>query len=324
MERLTFIIQRYNPETDEKPYDKSYELDVPEGYTILDCLNDIKWQQDGTLTYNRSCRHAICGICAIRVNGRAKLACKTQVQDILDEFKSKTIKIGPLGNMKIIKDLVVDRENFWGALDKTKPYVVTEFPEHPTSETLQTKEQFKNFRDEDHCIMCGACYSDCPSVAGTGQEYWGPAALAKAFRFAVDPRDTITQERMEDLNTQHGVWECMRCYDCWQRCPKDVKPVDLIIRLRNKSFDHLNKNSNTGMRHAVSFQESTNSTGILDETHVTLRSVGLMGAIAHLPLALAFAKRGKAPSSKFMMKPSKNMDEVRKIYEAVEKNNENK
>ena len=190
----TFRIKRYNPEKQPEPYYEEFKVDATEGTTVLDCLNDIKWTQDGSLSYRMSCRSAICGSCAIKANGHAILGCQRQAEHVAD--KDDTITIEPLGNMKPIKDLVVDFKPFWDKIDKVKPYLHNETPA-PEKERTQSPEEFRLIDDASTCIMCGACYSDC-NVLEVDDNFLGPAALAKAQRFVGDSRDNATLERVKD------------------------------------------------------------------------------------------------------------------------------
>ncbi len=223
-----FEIFRYNPETDKKPYFKSYEVEVYEGMTLLDALNYIRWEIDGTLTYRRSCRSAICGSCAMKINGRTYLACKTQV---IKDIKSDHIKVEPLPGYEIIKDLVVDMDNFFDKLKRTKPYHITH-KAPPEKERLQSPEDFKFINEAADCILCGACVSACPS-SWAGKDYLGPAALLKAYKFCADTRDEGADERLAIVNDKNGVWRCHYTANCMDACPKDIKITDYIARLRN-------------------------------------------------------------------------------------------
>ncbi len=150
----TFKIYRFNPEEDKAPYYKTYEVDVQEGMTVLDTLNEIKWKQDGSLTFRRSCRHGICGSCALTINGLNKLACETQVKSL----GGGTIEIEPLRHFKVIKDLAVDMEDFFQKLEEVKPYLIAGTP--PTDqERYQSIEDRKKIDGSYECILCGACTS---------------------------------------------------------------------------------------------------------------------------------------------------------------------
>ena len=165
-----FKIKRYNPEKQPEPYFEEFELKIKPGATLLDCINEIKWTLDGSLTYRMSCRSAICGSCAVKVNGRAALACQRQAEYI--EQKNNTILIEPLGNLKPIKDLAVDMDPFWKKVDKIKPYL-HEKAGRPEKERTQSPAQFRLIDDASTCIMCAACYSDC-EVLEVDDNFLGP------------------------------------------------------------------------------------------------------------------------------------------------------
>ena len=176
---ITFKIKRYNPEKQAESYFEEFQLDDTGDLTLLDCLNEIKWTLDGSLTYRMSCRSAICGSCAVKANGHAILACQKQASHLVKD--NDTITLEPLGNMKPIKDLAVDFKPFWDKVGQVSPYLQPK-KKAPEKETKQLPEQFKLIDDASTCIMCGACYSDC-NVLEVDDSFLGPAALAKAQRF---------------------------------------------------------------------------------------------------------------------------------------------
>ena len=179
----TFVIRRYDPDTRET-YDQSFEVDVQPGQTVLDCLNAIKWEQDGTLSFRMSCRHAICGSCAMKVNGSSMLACQTQVSEAA--AGGDPVRVGPMGNQPVIKDLVVDTAKFVSQFERAQTWLEPpEGQEPPTKEYRQPVEEFDHWSHASTCIHCGACYSDC-TVAAVDENFLGPAALAKAYRFVMD------------------------------------------------------------------------------------------------------------------------------------------
>ncbi|MBD3166521.1 succinate dehydrogenase iron-sulfur subunit [bacterium] len=228
MAKRTLKIFRFNPETDDKPSYKSYTVE-PEGWwTVLDALNAIKWEQDGTLTYRRSCRHGICGSCAMQINGLNDLACEKQ----LKALPRDPIQIDPLPGFEIYKDLVVNMEPFYAALKRIKPWLINDEPP-PKRERLQSPEQFKQMGTSIACILCAACTSSCPSF-WSDQEYLGPAALLKAFRYTFDSRDMGLNDRIEQLDNKHGLWRCHKITNCFTACPKDLNPPEAISRLQRK------------------------------------------------------------------------------------------
>ena len=173
MAQQEFIIQRYNPDTDES-YEESFNVDVKPGQTVLDCLNDIKWEQDGTLSFRMSCRHAICGSCAMKVNGQSMLSCQTQVDAAAE--RGDPIRVGPQGNQNVIKDLVVDVTKFLNQFERAETWLEPyEDQEPPEKEYRQKVEEFDHWSHASTCIHCGACYSDC-TVAAIDENFLGPAA----------------------------------------------------------------------------------------------------------------------------------------------------
>jgi len=231
-EKVNVKILRYNPETDKKPYWKTYDLEVDHDSTILDILNEIHWHRDGSLAYRRSCRSAICGSCAMKVNGRNILACETSKQ----LFKGNHLKIEPLPGFKIIKDLVVDMDEFFAKLERIKPYLILEKPV-PDKEFPQTPEEFEAIREAATCILCGACTSSCPSL-WANENYLGPAALLKAYRFIFDTRDDGANERIDIINDRNGIWRCHTIFNCMEACPKKIKITEYLSRLKVKATEN--------------------------------------------------------------------------------------
>jgi succinate dehydrogenase / fumarate reductase iron-sulfur subunit len=203
--------------------------------TILDALHRIKAEQDGSLTFRRSCRHAICGSCAMNVNGRNILVCKTPLRTQLDGQDRVTIR--PLPYLPIIKDLVVDRTSFWEQYQRVKPWLVPP-DDIPEKEFRVSPEEVHALNNAETCIMCGACYSAC-SVIGMTKQYIGPHALLKAFLRVTDPRDTIVAERLEDLAGGDGVYRCHTIFNCIDACPKNLDPTKAIEILRKLASKRL-------------------------------------------------------------------------------------
>ncbi len=224
----TVRVQRFNPDTDRKPYLQEFQIEVTQGMTILDALHKIKHEQDGSLTFRRSCRHAICGSCAMCVNGQNMLVCEKPLKDHLDHRGRITIR--PLPYLPIIKDLVVDRTLFWEQYLRVKPWLIP--PEDvPEKEFRVSPAEVAALRDAEKCIMCGACYSSCQVVALT-KKYIGPHALLKAFLRVMDPRDSIPGERLADVAGDDGVYRCHTIFNCIDACPKNLNPTAAIETLR--------------------------------------------------------------------------------------------
>jgi succinate dehydrogenase / fumarate reductase iron-sulfur subunit len=222
---VTLRIKRYNPETDVKPGFKEYQVSVDPTDRLLDALNQVKWYQDGTLTYRRSCAHGICGSDAMRVNGRNRLACKM----IMSEA-GKKITIEPLLGFRVIKDLVIDMDPFFDSYKSVKPYLIAD--DAPSaSERLQSPEERERFDDTTKCILCAACTTACP-ITWTNENWVGPAAIVNAHRFIFDSRDQGARERFNVLNSQSGVWRCRTIFNCTDACPRGIEVTKAIEEVK--------------------------------------------------------------------------------------------
>lgn len=294
MPQQSFVIARYDPDQD-RSYEQSFTVAYEPGQTILDCLNTIKADQDGTLTYRWSCRHAICGSCAMKINGRSMLACKTQVT--AERQRGDPIRIVPMGNHPVIKDLIVDISNFLDAFERAETWLIERPDQEPPKREYRTsKEEFDHWAHASTCIHCGACYSDC-TVLSVDPAFLGPAALAKAYRFVFDSRDSQKEERLRKLSEVNGIWDCTRCFMCVQACPKDVLPMDAIMELRTEAIK-LGVTNNHGSRHSKAFAGGVKKRGRLDEAMLPILSAGLRpGAIpellAYTPGAIRLLKSRK-------------------------------
>jgi len=319
--KITIKAFRFNAETDYLPYYKSYEMEVGQDELILDLLNRIKWEHDGSFSYRRSCRHGICGACGIKVNGKATLACKQNAMDLIELFGDELV-FEPQSQKRVVKDMVIDKGDFWEKHAAVKPFVEAEIDPQPTSETTMSKEQVENFLDADYCIQCGACHYACPAIE-VNEDYLGPAAFAAAYRFTVDPRDEAGRERLEiTAELGSGVWDCVKCFECAEACPKDVNPIEKITKLHNMQFEQGVAKRNVATKHAEGFVRSIKKFGYLDEQDIVLYSEGL-GVIKHLSEAFKMIKAGKVHPFDIMKKKmprSKNLDEIQKLIEISQKN----
>ena len=187
----------------------------------------IKEQQDGTLTFRRSCGHGICGSDAMRINGRNRLACKTLIKDL---DISAAITVEAIKGLPLEKDLVVDMEPFFDAYREVMPFLVPEGHE-PTRERLQSAEDRARFDDTTKCILCAACTSSCP-VFWTDGQYFGPAAIVAAHRFIFDSRDAAAEERLSILNDREGVWRCRTTFNCTEACPRGIEVTKAIQEVK--------------------------------------------------------------------------------------------
>jgi len=230
MAKLTFKINRFNPDDERRDhYMQEYQIDVEKGATVLDCLNEIKWSQDGTLTFRRSCRSGICGSCAMTINGVNNLACEVQALAL----GPKPIVIEPLRGYPVIKDLVVSLDPLVRGILAVKPYLISNTPPPTDQERLQSPEERAKIDGLYECILCGSCTSSCPSF-WADKEYLGPHAFLKAYRFVADSRDEGAQEHLEALDDKHGLWRCHTIFNCVEACPKDLNPTKAISELKKE------------------------------------------------------------------------------------------
>ncbi len=312
------------------PIVQTYVLDADSGNTILDCLNRIKWEQDGTLAFRKNCRNTICGSCAMRINGRSALACKENVGSEIGKVPQigtsgsnanviPEITVAPLGNMPVIKDLVVDMSSFWNNLEAVAPYVSTAGRVVPEREFLQTPQERSRLDQTGNCIMCGACYSEC-NAREVDPGFVGPHALAKAYRTLADGRDSQTQSRLENYNEgTKGVWGCTRCFYCNSVCPMGVAPLDQITKIKQEILADNEVPDSIPLRHRKGLVEVVKQGGWINESQFVLQVVGdyfkdLKGLLSILPLGLRMIVRRKFPLT---FEPSQGTQQVRSLIEAV-------
>src|SRR5437762_13818297 len=231
----------------------TYELEAPEWACLLDVLDIIKDRHDGSLAYRKSCRMMICGSCGMRMDGRAVLACKERMKPIVD--RGHVPVMSAMGNLPIVKDLVVDMDPFWGKVRRMKPWLEPGYDEVLEKERIVSQQEMNAIHKEALCIMCGCCVSECNSME-SDPEFFGPAALAKGFRFVGDARGQADVDRLEECNPGHGLWGCTRCYFCNERCPKGVDPRDAIAKLGAESVKE-GIDRDMGAKHARSEEHTS-------------------------------------------------------------------
>jgi len=219
--QVTFKIKRFNPETDKVPVFREYVVELDPTDRVLDGLNAVKWHQDGTLSYRRSCAHGVCGSDGMLINGQNRLACKVLVKDL-----GAKITIEPLRGFKIVKDLIVDMEPFFDKYRAILPYLITNDPV-PVAERLQSQSDREIFDDSTKCILCACCTTSCPIFWSNG-DYVGPAAIVNAHRWIFDSRDEAAQQRLDILNDRSGVWRCRTIFNCTEACPRDIDVTKAI------------------------------------------------------------------------------------------------
>jgi fumarate reductase iron-sulfur subunit len=230
-DRISLQVVRYRPEAEAEPTTQEYEVPCPKDWVVLDGLNYVKDQLDGSLSYRWSCRMGICGSCGMMVNGQPKLTCAT----FLTDYAPGPVRVEPLTNFPVIRDLVVEMGDFMRKLTEVKPWIVRK-EEKPLAEGeyRQTPEQMDEYKQFSMCINCMLCYAACP-VYGLDPEFIGPAAIALAQRYNLDSRDEGSKERLEVLQGHDGIWGCTFVGECTKVCPKNVDPAGAIQRYKLKS-----------------------------------------------------------------------------------------
>lgn len=223
---VTLKVFRYSPEQGGEPTEQVYEVPFRDDWVVLDALNYIKDQIDGTLSYRWSCRMGVCGSCGMMVNGEPKLTCATFLRDYFPD----EIRVAPLSNFSVVRDLVVELDDFFGKIQAVKPWIIRK-EERPVEEGeyLQTPDQLAEFKQFSMCINCALCYSACP-VYGPESDFLGPAALALAYRYNLDSRDEGQEEREDVIASEEGIWNCTFVGECSAVCPKEVDPAVAIQR----------------------------------------------------------------------------------------------
>ena len=332
-------VRRYDPESGESAYWQDMDIALEPERSVLDAILKFKADTDNSLAIRCSCQAAICGSCGVRINGQSRLACNTQLGDASEEERSKdgTIVVEPMGNMPVLKDLIVDMDAVhWKKVQRVVPWLLPE-GDPPEREYVVPAESMIDITQSMACIHCGACVSACLSMEAD-PEFIGPAALAKAYRFVGDPRDSQTEERLRDLaEDPHGIYDCTHCFACIEVCPKDVDPMGQIMRLRRRATgDYGIKDSNNGYGHEKAFVDLVQRYGTLHESQLLPRSFGqgslirsqvdpdsLKQLAGSLPTVVAGLKSGKvSPVKAIWHKKLPDQAQVRRIYEEVESRGE--
>ena len=334
MAEFTLRLRRYDPESGAAPYWEQHTIELEPHRSVLEAILQAKARFDGSIGIRCSCRAAICGSCGVRINGRPDLACHTHLDKASKHSKDGVIEVEPMGNMPVIKDLIVDMEAVhWKKIRRVTPWLIAKQPV-PQREYIVPREAMVDVTQSMACIQCGACVSDCLSME-IDPEFIGPAALAKAYRFVGDPRDDQHFERLQDLaEDPHGIYDCTHCFQCIDACPKGVAPMSQIMRLRRAAGnDHKISDANNGERHEHAFVSLVKQYGLLNEAELLPRSYGGDTPLAKfkpsaaaelassLPsIAKALLRRKVTPAA--VLKPHKlaraDLSAVKRIYETVE------
>jgi succinate dehydrogenase / fumarate reductase iron-sulfur subunit len=226
---LTLQIQRFNPEKHPPTWVETFRLEPRPKMNLLEALLRLQDEQDGSLAFRYSCRGAVCGSCAMRVDGEVVLACRTHVETLL----GRPVLIEPLPYFPVIRDLIVDLSSFFAHYREIEPFLHPKKAPGPR-ETLMDERQRKEIDPYINCILCGICFGSCPAFK-LDSGFLGPAILAKAFRFLLDPRDRRGDKILETVNrSRTGVWSCKTVFNCVTVCPKEVPPTRAIVKMRGR------------------------------------------------------------------------------------------
>ncbi|HEV3158043.1 MAG TPA: succinate dehydrogenase iron-sulfur subunit [Candidatus Baltobacteraceae bacterium] len=311
--QVTLDLFRYDENVDTEPRRQDVSLDIPEGFTVLDALEQAKAECDGSITFRRSCRSAICGSCSMNMEGVTGLACKTPVKNIA---KNGRVKVDPMPNFEPMKDMVVHMDPFWEKYSRLKPFLqpADKDSDHERERRV-SPEDMKKLVAVANCIMCATCYALCP-VVSVDPAFAGPAAISYAYRFIEDVRDSKRAERAAQISDDY-LWLCAHCYAC-SYCPKGVEPHDRIIDTKRATIE-LGQTNAPGPRHALVVSKTIKQSGMLNENEVIIGTVGrfnFKGILKVMPLGLRMASRGKIPP--LFLKPVPKVDEIRTIFNEME------
>ncbi|MCX7780330.1 MAG: succinate dehydrogenase/fumarate reductase iron-sulfur subunit [Negativicutes bacterium] len=313
MRQITYKIQRFDG---TKSFTQEYSFAHEPGKTILWGLQKIKDTLDASLTFVAACRSAVCGACAVRVNGHAMLACEAALDDVVERF-GDTLIIAPLGNFKVIRDLVVDWEPKIERMKEVKPWLIPQDEFTAASGCRQSPAEFKKINTQTNCILCGSCASECNKLSADGSDFYEPFIYSKAQKFVADSRDKGDWEHLKPA-VERGLWKCVHCQECITKCPKHVEPAEDIAKLRQTSI-RLGVTDNLGARHALAFVADLAESGRLNEVKMAMRTEGILRTAARLPFALRLLRKGKINPLHALTgnAPVKGIEQVRAIMKAV-------
>ncbi|MCI4366169.1 MAG: 2Fe-2S iron-sulfur cluster-binding protein [Thermoplasmata archaeon] len=304
---------RSDPERGTPPRYQRYHLDLPAHTPVLTALLKVRAEIDPSLTLRYSCRSAICGSCAMVINSKSRLACQTPIGPEIEAHGR--IVVDPMRNQPVLRDLVVDQTKFWGNYRKLEPHLIPD-PERPMTEGVASSmspAQVEKFKETPRCIACAACYSACPMVEAD-PSFPGPMALAKLYRFVVDPRDGATKARLVQIQPD-GLWLCLRCHLCTEACPKDVRPSERIMDLKEMALA-VQGSTEAGSRHALAFKDNIRERGLLNERKLVTQTYTLPELIGHVPYGLRVAR--KKPETLRTPPKIEGQAEVERLYEILD------
>ena len=326
MAKFKLRLRRYDPESGQSPYWDEHTVELEPHRSVLEAILQAKGETDGSIGIRCSCRAAICGSCGVRINGKPGLACHTHLSAAQAGSDGGAIVVEPMGNMPVIKDLIVDMEAVhWKKIRSVTPWLLGKEPV-PEREYIVPREAMVDVTQSMACIQCGACVSDCLAME-VDPLFTGPAALAKAYRFVGDPRDSEHYERLRYVaEDPHGMYTCTHCFKCVDACPKDVNPMGQIMRLRRiagSDFDIEDRNN--GSRHEHAFVKNIRRNGLLHEADLLPDSYGgkfnprtVPELLSSLPVIMKGLLRRKITPAKALLHPHKASKSVRAIFDRIE------
>ncbi len=274
-----------------KKWVQDYKLNIKPGMTVLAALTEIKEKQDPTLSFTCSCRSSICGACSVRVNGNAELSCEVLVETLMKRYSTDTLVIEPLGNFKVIRDLVVDWDPKYATIKKIKPVVEPKKEFSLETGCKQSPEEFNKFKKYAKCILCGSCVSECNKSALNEKDFLSPFVFVKAERLVADSRNRTPEQQLKAI-VEAGLWRCFNCQECTAKCPKGLDPAGAIEKLKESTFA-FKLDDNVGARHAKAIYDDISESGTLDESKLNIKSEGLIMAALRAPMAVRLMRTGK-------------------------------
>lgn len=310
---VTLNVHRF---VDNQKWTQEYSVPLSVGMTVLETLTYIKEKIDPTLSFTCSCRSSICGACAVRVNDNAELSCEVLVETLMQRYNTQLLTIKPLGNFRVIRDLIVDWDSKYARLKKIKPTVEPKDEFSVEKGCKQTPAEFNKFKKYAGCILCGSCVSECNKNALNESDFLDPFVFVKAERLVADSRDKNPKEHLQAVQDA-GLWRCFNCQECTAKCPKGLDPAGAIEKLKEATFK-MGLKQDVGGKHAKAIYDDITSSGTLDEAKLNIKSEGLLMAGLRFPMALRLMNTGKMnPLDKHPVNPEINT--IKSIVEIAEK-----
>lgn len=313
---VTLEIHRF---VEDRKWIQKYTLTVKTGMTVLEALTEIKEKQDPTLSFTCSCRSSICGACAVRVNGNAELACEMLVDKLMKRYDTNTLMVEPLGNFRVIRDLIVDWDPKYARIKKIKPALQPKAEFTAETGCKQSPEDFDKYKKYAGCILCGSCVSECNKNTLDQKDFLDPFVFVKAEKLVADSRERSPEEHLKAV-VDAGLWRCFNCQECTAKCPKDLDPAGAIEKLKAATFKYKIEET-VGAKHAKAIYEDIEESGTLDESKLNIKSEGLLMSALRAPMAFRLMKVGKLnPMDKHPVNPE--ISTIQKIVKTAEKEEE--